>query len=106
MTTASPERSSSPTDPSSKNHESTPKHSPYVEAPPGRPPIERHGQITSQLHDSKSEPRTSQSPKSIIAASCRLAETGGHNHRSCGPGTHARGMTRSRRTGVRHAGRG
>src|SRR6266508_1042085 len=76
MTTASPERPSSLTDPSSTNQESAPKHSPYVEVPPGRPPIDRHGQMASQLQDSKYEPRTSQSPKSIITASCRVAEAG------------------------------
>src|SRR5215216_1071319 len=79
MTTASPERSSSLTEPSFTNQESAPKHAPYVEAPPGRPPIERHGQMASQLHDSKYEPRTPQSPRSIIAASCRAAEAGSHN---------------------------
>src|SRR6266540_4489584 len=79
MTTASPERPSSLTDPSSTNQESAPKHSPYVEVPPGRPPIDRHGQMASQLQDSKYEPRTSQSPKSIITASCRVAEAGCHD---------------------------
>src|SRR6266540_550135 len=81
MTTASPERPSSLTDPSSTNQESAPKHSPYVEVPPGRPPIDRHGQMASQLQDSKYEPRTSQSPKSIITASCRVAEAGATTRR-------------------------
>ena len=31
---------------------------PYVERPPFTPPTIRHGQIASQLHDSKYEPRT------------------------------------------------
>ena len=29
---------------------------PYVERPPGTPPIMRHGQIASQLHDSRYVP--------------------------------------------------
>jgi hypothetical protein len=31
---------------------------PYVERPPGMPSVMRHGQIGSQLHDSKYEPLT------------------------------------------------
>jgi hypothetical protein len=31
---------------------------PEVERPPGTPSIIRHGQIASQLHDSKYAPRT------------------------------------------------
>src|SRR6516164_3921381 len=46
--------------PDSTNHDNAPKHTPYVEGPPGRPPTLRHGQIASQLHPSKYEPATRQ----------------------------------------------
>ena len=39
----------------------TPKYSPALDEPPGRPLTLRHGQIASQLNPSKYEPRTPQS---------------------------------------------
>jgi hypothetical protein len=42
-----------------------PKHSPKLEGPPGRPPTLRHGQMASQLHPSKYEPRTRQSANGL-----------------------------------------
>ena len=52
--------------PSSTDQERTPKQIPWVERPPGTPAIVRHGQIASQLHDSKYEPRTCQSASPTI----------------------------------------
>src|SRR3954454_18602121 len=46
--------------PSSMRHASAPKHTPYVERPPWTPPTIRHGQIGSQLHDSKYAPEMDQ----------------------------------------------
>src|SRR5438552_9546215 len=45
--------------------ERAPKHSPKLEGPPGRPPTLRHGQMASQLHPSKYEPRTRQSTNEL-----------------------------------------
>jgi hypothetical protein len=36
----------------------TPKQIPFVDRPPATPPTMRHGQMASQLHDSKYEPLT------------------------------------------------
>src|SRR5581483_7762109 len=58
--TGRPERSTPPAWPSSMTHERMPSHSPWVDRPPGTPLIRRHGQIASQLHDSKYVPRTLQ----------------------------------------------
>src|SRR6185312_2618402 len=44
-----------------------PKHSPKLEGPPGRPPTLRHGQIASQLHASKYDPRTRHSLEAAIS---------------------------------------
>jgi hypothetical protein len=55
------ERSTPPAWPSWMCHDKAPKHSPKLEDPPGRPPTLRHGQIASQLHPSKYEPRIRQS---------------------------------------------
>ena len=54
------ERSMPSAAPSSISHESTPMQTPCVERPPGAPSIRRHGQIASQLHDSKYVPRIRQ----------------------------------------------
>ena len=61
MTTSRSVRSTPSAWPSWTCHERAPKHSPWVEAPPGAPRTLRHGQIASQLQPSKYEPRTRQS---------------------------------------------
>jgi hypothetical protein len=59
-------RSTPPACPASTIHESAPKHSPYVERPPGLSPIRRHGQIATQLYASRQLPEICQG---IITAS-------------------------------------
>src|SRR6266545_3451669 len=58
MTTERPERSSSSACPAAIVHPSAKSHTPYVDRPPLRPPIERQGQIASQEHASKYGPET------------------------------------------------
>src|SRR5205814_983931 len=59
--TPSPDRSSPSAAPSSIRQPSKPKHTPFVERPPRTPSTIRHGQIASQLHDSRYSPATRQS---------------------------------------------
>src|SRR6516164_9652352 len=64
-TAPSPSRLVSPYRPASISHERAPRQSPCVERPPAAPPMRRHGQIASQLHDSKYEPRICQSGRAM-----------------------------------------
>src|SRR5439155_17950458 len=70
MTTEKPERSSSFAWPRAIVQPSAKSQMPYVERPPFRPPIDRHGQIASHEHASKYGPATAQARSAVI--SCLL----------------------------------
>src|SRR5215467_6326966 len=65
ITTRRPDRSTPSAWPSWICQDRAPKHSPKLEGPPGRPPTLRQGQMASQLHPSKYEPRTRQSTNGL-----------------------------------------
>jgi hypothetical protein len=61
---------------SSISHDSTPAQTRCVERPPGTPSIRRHGQIASQLHDSKYVPLICQLIPRIIPACAAYTRPG------------------------------